>query len=76
MRSNFVRLGKSGSETLTMIKVAYGDEAMSQGIVFRWHKMFEEVDNAVRPGRPSATLYDENVQKVRHKFRSTPECYC
>ncbi|XP_029163422.1 protein GVQW3-like [Nylanderia fulva] len=69
-----VKLGKSPTETVGMINQAYGESAMSRNMIFRWHKMFvesrEEVDDEPRPGRPSTTLTDENVQKIRHKLNS------
>jgi hypothetical protein len=32
----FVRLGKSGSETLQLTHQAYGDDAMRRAAVFKW----------------------------------------
>ena len=52
-----VKLGKSASETLELIKQAYGDDALSHTRVFEWHKMFKEgrdhVEDEHHVGRPS-----------------------
>jgi hypothetical protein len=53
----WVRLGKSGSETLQFIHQAYGDDAMRRAAVFKWWKRFRDgettVKNESRSGRPS-----------------------
>lgn len=56
---------KTTAETVTMIKTAYKEHALSDRQVFRWHKAFlkgrEEVDNEDRVGRPSTTTAADNV---------------
>jgi hypothetical protein len=33
-----VKLGKTATETLQLMRDAYGDEALSQAQVFEWHR--------------------------------------
>ena len=37
-----VKLGKTATESLEMLKQVYGDEALSRARVFDWHKCFKE----------------------------------
>jgi len=37
-----VKIGKSASETLALLTVAYGERAMKKSSVFEWHKRFKE----------------------------------
>lgn len=61
------RLGKTGTETLTMLQQTYGEEAMKRATVFKWHKRFMAGRNAVtdepRSGRPltSSTVEMSNT---------------
>ena len=54
------------SEILTK---AYSESAMSKTRVYEWYKHFqdgrEDVENDERPGRPSTSTTDENVEKVK-----------
>ena len=49
------KLGKSGSETLQLLRAAYGDAVLSSSQVFRWHKAFKDgregVEDEQRTGR-------------------------
>ncbi|XP_023714359.1 protein GVQW3-like, partial [Cryptotermes secundus] len=69
-----VGLGKSGTETLGMIRQVFKDESMSQTAVFKWHKLFkcgrECVEDEARGGRPSTSRTDDNVQRVRDVLNS------
>jgi hypothetical protein len=64
-----VKLGKNASETLQLLKEAYGAAAMKKTSVFEWHKRFKEgrddVKDDERSGRPRTHRTDENVEKVR-----------
>uniref|UniRef100_A0A803TIB7 Mos1 transposase HTH domain-containing protein n=2 Tax=Anolis carolinensis TaxID=28377 RepID=A0A803TIB7_ANOCA len=64
-----VKLGKSGSETLQLLRTAYGDAVLSSAQVFRWHKAFkdgrESVEDEQRAGRPSTARTEENVARVK-----------
>jgi len=50
------KLGKSGSETLQLLRTAYGDAVLSSSQVFRWHKAFkdgrESIEDEQCAGRP------------------------
>lgn len=63
-----VRLGKTPSQALEMLKQVYGDNAMSRTRVFEWHKRFkeghEEVEDDSRSGRPSSSRTEVNVKRV------------
>jgi len=54
------KLGKSGSETLQLLRTAYGDAVLSSAQDLRWHKVFkdgrERAEDEQRTGRPS-TFY-------------------
>ncbi|PNF41442.1 hypothetical protein B7P43_G13789 [Cryptotermes secundus] len=62
-------LGKSGTETLEMLKTAYKDDAMGKTQVFEWFSHFKNgemsIDDKPRSGRPSTARTHENVEKIR-----------
>jgi hypothetical protein len=64
-----VKLKKSPSETLEMLKSVYGESAMSKSNVFKWHKRFregrEDVNDDERSGAPVTKRTDGNVSKIR-----------
>lgn len=64
-----VKLGKSATETLTMLRQVYSDEAMSRSQIFDWHSRFQHgrisLDDDERSGRPSTSIIPENVEKIR-----------
>lgn len=68
------KLGKSASETLALIKQAYGDDALSRTRVFEWHKMFKEgrelVEDEHRVGRPTTARTEAQVAKVKEVLDS------
>ncbi|PNF41490.1 hypothetical protein B7P43_G13226 [Cryptotermes secundus] len=57
-------LGKSGTETLEMLKTAYKDDAMGKTQVFEWFSRFKNgemsIDDKPRSGRPSTARTHEN----------------
>jgi hypothetical protein len=61
--------GKSGSETLQMLRAAYGDAVLSSVQVFRWHKAFkdrrESVEDEQHTDRPSTARNENNVARVK-----------
>ena len=63
-----VLLNKSPSETHHLITEAYGDNALSRGRVFEWHKRFregqQEVEDEAREGRPSKATSPEMSEAV------------
>ena len=71
-----VRLGRTPTETLPLIKDAYKDEALSKAQVFRLHSEFrngrDSVEDLERFGRPSTATSDESIAKVRDLLNSFP----
>ena len=64
-----IRFGNSGSETLQLLRTAYGEAVLSSAQVFRWHKAFkdgrESVEDEQRAGRPSTARTENNVARVK-----------
>ena len=64
-----VKNGIKCSKTLEMLKVAYGECTVSQKSVYEWYKLFtegrEEVNDDVRPGRPSMSTTNEKTEAVK-----------
>ena len=62
-------LGKSGSETLQLLRTAYGDAVLSSAQVFRWHKVLkdgrESAEDEQRTGRPSTSRTENIVAHVK-----------
>jgi len=56
-------LGKSATETLTMIQQAFGEQRLSRAQVFQWHARF-------KTGRTSV---DDDEHTGRHRSCTTPE---
>ena len=60
-----VKLGKSATEIYDMLKNVYGDECLSRTQVFEWFKRGrEEIGDDQRPGRPSTSKTEANIEKV------------
>ena len=60
-----LKLRKSGSETLQLLRTAYGDAVLSSVQVLRWHKAFkdrrESVEDEQRTGCPSTSRTENSV---------------
>ena len=58
-------LGKSATETLTMIQQAFGDQILSRTQVFQWHARIKtgrkSVDDDQQTGRPRSSTTPETV---------------
>jgi hypothetical protein len=69
-----VKIGKSASETLALLTVAYGEYTMMKQCVFEWHRRFKEgqkdVKDDPRRGQPKTQRTDANVDRVRTLVRS------
>jgi hypothetical protein len=69
-----VKLGKSATETFAMLNTAYGDVAMKRTACFKWHERFkggrESIEDDERPGRPSTSTDDANVDKINTLVRA------
>lgn len=57
------------SNVLEMLNIAFGESTISKTRVYEWYKRFQEgredVEDDERPGRPSTSISDENVEKVK-----------
>ena len=66
-------LEKSASETIVMLKTAYGDAALSKTRVYKWFSRFKNGhlsnENQPRSGRPSTSRTDENIDKINALVR-------
>jgi len=64
-----LKLGKSGSETLQLLRTAYGDAVLSSSQVLTWYKAFKDgregVEDEERAGRPSTSRTENNVARVK-----------
>jgi transposase len=64
-----VKIGKSASETLTLLTLAYGEYALKKSSVFQWHRRFkegrEDVQDDPRSGQPKMQRTVANVDRVR-----------
>jgi hypothetical protein len=60
-----VKVGKSATETLEILREALGEHSLSQTAVFEWHSHFKagrvSVEDDERLGRPSTSKTMENV---------------
>jgi hypothetical protein len=63
-----VKFGRSASETLALLTVAYGEYAMKKSSVFEWHRRFkkgrEDVQDDPRSGQPRTQRTDANLDTV------------
>ena len=59
----------SAAETYRMLQKAFGDETMSQKNVYKWYIDLKEgrerVDDLQRSGRPSTSIDDQNINKIK-----------
>jgi hypothetical protein len=64
-----VKIGKSPTQTLEMLRGAFGEHSLSRAEVFQWHSHFKDgrvsVEDEKRSGRPSTNKTTENVEKIR-----------
>jgi hypothetical protein len=62
------KAGLSATETLVLVRNAYGDEALNRSNVFRWYSGFREgrelVENDERGGSPKSTRIEVNIAAV------------
>jgi len=62
------KLGKSGNETLDMLRQAYGGETLSHSAVFQWWRHFKDGNTRVidkaHSGRPSTVVMDVSIAKA------------
>ena len=69
-----VKLGKTVTEILKMLRGVYGNSFMSRTRVFEWHKRFvegrEDVKDDLKSEKPCTSTTDTNIEKVRQFVRS------
>ena len=55
------------SNVLKMLTAAFGEFTLNKKNVYKWYKLFTEgrEDVNARPGRPSTSTTDENVEEVK-----------
>jgi len=59
-------LGKSATETLTMIQQTFGDQSLSHAQMFQWHARYKtSVDGDEHTGRPTSCTNPENVAQIQ-----------
>lgn len=69
-----VKLGKTATESYKELRQVYGKECLSRARVFDWYKRFqdgrEDVEDDARPGRPSTSKTDKNIEKIANLIRT------
>ncbi|XP_015435171.1 PREDICTED: putative uncharacterized protein FLJ37770 [Dufourea novaeangliae] len=64
-----VKLGKNSQEIHEMLRAVYGSNALKKTALFKWIKRFsegcEDCTDDARPGRPSTSCIDQNIERVR-----------
>ena len=70
-----VKLEKTATETLKMLRDVYGDSFMSRTRVFEWHKQFvegrEDVKDDPKSGRPCTSTTDTTSKRFGSWFAVT-----
>jgi len=68
-----VKIGNCASETLDILKVAFGEYGVKKSSVFEWHRRFkegrEDVQDDQRSGQPKTKRTDANGNRVRNLVR-------
>ena len=66
--------GKTCAETLQMLRTAFGEDCLSQAVVYQWFRRFKEGRGSFkddpRPGRPSTSRNEEMIAQVQEKIRA------
>ena len=69
-----LKLQKSAKETHEMLKLVYGDVAVTTKMVYKWFERFhdgcESVEDEERSGCPSTSKTPENVERVSEMILS------
>jgi hypothetical protein len=68
-----VKLGKSATETLEMLREAFGEYSSSRTAVFEWHSCVKAgrvpVEDDERSGTSKTTEYVEEIRELIHEDR-------
>lgn len=66
----YAKAGKTATEAYNLLKVAYGDKALSRTRVFDWFKQFkdgrEDAESRAGKGTPRRVRIDKNVEMVKN----------
>lgn len=64
-----VKIGKTCTETVDLLRQAFGEQALSQAAVYRWFTRFqagqESVEDDSRSGRPLCSTTNEKIEQCR-----------
>jgi len=67
------KLQKSAKEKQEMLKLVYGDAAVTMKMVYKWFEWFrngcESVEDEERSGHPSTSKTQENFERVSKMIR-------
>jgi hypothetical protein len=70
-----VKLGKFATETLEMLREAFGEHSLSRTAVFEWHSRFKadrvSVEDDESSGRPITGKTIQNVKKFENSSTKT-----
>src|SRR5215469_8201014 len=70
------RIGKSASETLDLLKLAFGNEYVNKSTTFRWFSRFknglESVKDEKHVGRPILHRNPEKVSQISNLIKENP----
>jgi [histone H3]-lysine36 N-dimethyltransferase SETMAR len=70
------KIGKSASETLNLLKVAFGIENVNKSSTFRWYSRFKNGIDSVKDkehvGRPILHRKPENVTQISNLIKENP----
>ena len=65
----FVSNEITATESLKILQKSFGESTLSRTQVFEWHKVFSEgrevVENLPHASRPSTSVNDNNIKKVK-----------
>lgn len=71
-----MKLGKTASETVELLKQAYGDDALSRTTVFEWHRRFREgrqsAEDDALAGAPTSSSTPKSIHAVEQEVRADP----
>lgn len=73
-------LSKNASETLEIINQAYSEDTMSCIQIYKWFSRFKKgrtsLEDDSKPGTPTTSIHDENVERVRTLLASDRRLTC
>lgn len=68
-----VKLKKTAVETFSLLRQAYGNDAICKATCYEWYTRFKNgrtsLDDDARSGRPSAAVTPENVTEIEQIVR-------